>query len=161
MSNPYAPPQASDDNTTERIEPDHPVADPPKASPPIPQGEEFVSVYTANDVLEADMLSSMLEAEGIATPGFSRTTGADVGLGWMAGEHVIRVPRSQKERARELIAAFHEGSDDALPPEAGAPEPILERSRPASHRAVGILFLLLLFPGVIAAVIWTITSFLR
>lgn len=157
MSNPYAPPESDADAVAEP-EPAHPVAAPPAARPSLDQDEPFVSVYTANDVIEAEMLTQMLEAQGIPTPGFNRATGAQVGAGWMAVGHVLRVPESRRDEARGLVDAFREGADDALPPEAGEDEPITAAPRSRFLRA-GVL--VLLAPTILAVLLALASLVLR
>jgi hypothetical protein len=116
----------------EFAEPEHPVAEPPEP-PTIAADEEFVSVYTADDEIEAEMLTQLLQDEGIPTPGFSRAIGAQIGAGSMAVRHVIRVPASQKKQARELIDTFLAADPGALAPD---DEPVAANLRRTAVKVV-------------------------
>jgi hypothetical protein len=122
MDEPYQPPRGP--VLPEPEEPEHPVAGPLPEPPRIPDNDRFVTVYSTQDVVLAEMLDQMLRAEGIPTPTFRRNGGAHLGGGALLIDQLIRVPSSQKEQARELIDAFVQGTpneldevDDDLPPQ--------------------------------------------
>jgi hypothetical protein len=104
MPNPYAAPETK---VVPDAEPEvHPTANPPAAPPSIARGDRYVTVYSTSDLVLAEMLDAMLNGEGIPTPGFSKVTGAQMGAGWMAGSHAIRVPSEREPEAHALIESF-------------------------------------------------------
>ena len=149
MPNPYAPPE-SDAGPEADAEPHHPVAEPPARRPTIRDTEDFVSVYTVHDLMAAEMLTQMLESEGIATPGFSRITGSNVGAGLAIVGHSIKVPESKAELARELIEAFLSGSPNDAPAEPEEYEALGPAPRSAFKTTVAVVILVPLMLWVLA-----------
>jgi hypothetical protein len=73
---------------------------------------EFATVFTGFDPLEAGMLARLLEAEGITCQHLGSQHPAAFGVGEMACEQRLEVPEADAARARELIAAAHQPSDE-------------------------------------------------
>ncbi len=141
MPNPYAPPDV--EPIPDRLEPEHPVAGPPGPRPVIRPGDEFVTLYATGDIVEAEMITNLLESEGIATPGFNRLTPAAMGLGISAViDHVIRVPASRREEARELLDAWHASVAETITSDADDDEPLDTSRRSGRTRALATVLLI-------------------
>jgi hypothetical protein len=123
------------------------VADQRPPAPTIRDSEDFVAIHTSSSLIEAEMLAQLLENEGIATAGFSRITGAQLGGGEAMNAHVIRVPESEESRAREIIEAYLEDAESRSVDDD-------EDHRPATASRyptwIKLLALLLLAPGAAA-----------
>jgi len=73
---------------------------------------EFALVFTGFDPLEAGMLARLLEAEGITCRHLGSQHPAAFGVGELACEQRLEVPEVDAARARDLIAAAHQASDE-------------------------------------------------
>jgi hypothetical protein len=153
MPNPYAPPDVDAAPPPGPDEPAHPVADPPREKPAIAADDHFVTAWTSSDLLEAEVLTQMLEAEGIATPGVNQLTAASLGVGRSAISHVIRVPSSQLERAKEVIELFLQGT-----PELGLPDLPDDTPKPRSPVLRAVVFVIL--APIVIGLLFTIFSLL-
>jgi len=71
---------------------------------------DFVSVYTAEGKLSAEIIRLMLESFGIHAVLFQESVGPAYGIvAGPIGEVQIIVPSSQAKAARELLAAMEKG----------------------------------------------------
>jgi hypothetical protein len=162
MTNPYAAPNADADAPSGHVEPEHPVAGPPPEPLTIADGDELVTIYTTNDVVEAEMLQQLLLAEGIPTPAFPRMTGAQVGLGWMAMPQLIRVPASREEDARELLEKLLEEQRSTARIEDDEYEPPVPSRRHATAKTALAIFVLgPMLIGLLVSLLAVLVSFFR
>jgi hypothetical protein len=105
-------PSAPADDARDEL-PDTSLAAPEPAPPPSIGDDRFVLAWTSTDPVEAQMLVSALEQEGIATTGLGRLTAAQLGVGNALFEVPIFVPAGRLDEAQELIASLLAAAPDA------------------------------------------------